>query len=78
MPSRDFCHLPIQSPLFAPPDVFEQIKIDVAYHNLPVTVVSVGSGLSYAGLGPTHHALEDIAFLRSIPNMRVLNPSDLR
>ena len=54
----------------------EQIKIDVAYHNLPVTVVSVGSGLSYAGLGPTHHALEDIAFLRSIPNMRVLNPSD--
>ena len=29
----------------------EQIKIDVAYHNLPVTVVSVGAGLSYAGLG---------------------------
>ena len=54
----------------------EQIKIDVAYHNLPVTVVSVGAGLSYAGLGPTHHALEDIAFLRSIPNIRVLNPSD--
>jgi transketolase len=54
----------------------EQIKIDVAYHNLPVTVVSVGSGLSYAGLGPTHHALEDISCLRSIPNMRVLNPAD--
>lgn len=54
----------------------EQIKIDVAYHNLPVTIVSVGAGLSYAGLGPTHHALEDIAFLRSIPNMRVLNPAD--
>ena len=54
----------------------EQTKIDVAYHNLPVTVVSVGAGISYAGLGPTHHALEDIAFLRSIPNIRVLNPSD--
>jgi len=54
----------------------EQIKLDVAYHDLPVTIVSVGAGLSYAGLGPTHHALEDIALLRSIPNMRVLNPCD--
>lgn len=54
----------------------EQIKIDIAYHNLPVTVVSVGAGLSYAGLGPTHHALEDIAFIRSIPNMRIICPSD--
>mgnify|MGYP003955486839 CR=1 FL=1 len=54
----------------------EQIKIDIAYHNLPVTIVSVGSGLSYAGLGPTHHTFEDIAFLRAIPNMRILNPAD--
>jgi transketolase len=54
----------------------EQIKIDVAYHNLPVIIVSVGAGLSYAGLGPTHHALEDIAFLRTIPNMRIVCPSD--
>ena len=54
----------------------EQIRIDVAYHNVPVTIVSVGAGLSYAGLGPTHHAFEDIAFLRAIPNMRVLSPAD--
>ena len=53
----------------------EQIRIDIAYHNLPVTVVSVGAGLSYASLGPTHHACEDIAFLRSIPNMRIFCPS---
>ncbi|MDE0766532.1 MAG: hypothetical protein OSB15_10705 [Amylibacter sp.] len=53
----------------------EQIRIDVAYHNLPVTIVSVGAGLSYAGLGPTHHSCEDIAFLRSIPNMRIFCPA---
>lgn len=54
----------------------EQIKIDIAYHNLPVIIVSVGAGLSYAGLGPTHHSCEDIAFLSCIPNMTVLCPSD--
>mgnify|MGYP006280280241 CR=1 FL=1 len=54
----------------------EQIRTDVAYHDLPVTIVSVGAGLAYAGLGPTHHACEDIAFLRAIPNMVVLCPGD--
>jgi transketolase len=43
---------------------------------VPVTVVAVGAGLSYAGLGPTHHACEDIAFLRAIPNMTVICPAD--
>ena len=47
----------------------EQIRTDLAYHFLPSIIVSVGAGLAYAGLGPTHHALEDIAFLRSIPNI---------
>lgn len=54
----------------------EQIKIDVAYHNLPVTIVGTGSGLSYAELGPTHHSFEDIAILRSIPDMRIFAPAD--
>ena len=54
----------------------EQIRTDAAYHNLPVTIVSVGAGLAYAGLGPTHHACEDISFLRAIPNMRVVCPGD--
>ena len=39
----------------------EQIKLDVCYHNLPVVVIGVGAGLSYAGLGPTHHSFEDLA-----------------
>lgn len=54
----------------------EQIRTDACYHNVPVTVVSVGAGLAYAGLGPTHHACEDISFLRSIPNMTVICPAD--
>ncbi len=54
----------------------EQIRTDVCYHDLPVTIVAVGAGLAYAGLGPTHHACEDISFLRSLPNMNVICPGD--
>jgi transketolase len=41
-----------------------------------VTIVAVGAGLSYSGLGPTHHSCEDISFLRSLPNMVVICPGD--
>ncbi len=54
----------------------EQIRVDLCYHNLPVVVVGVGAGLSYASLGPSHHACEDIALLRSLPNMNVCCPGD--
>ena len=54
----------------------EQIKIDIAYPNLPVIIVGVGAGLSYSGLGSTHHATEDIAILRSIPNLNIIAPAD--
>lgn len=54
----------------------EQIRVDVCYHNVPVTIVGVGSGLGYASLGATHHSCEDIAFLRALPNMTVLCPGD--
>jgi transketolase len=54
----------------------EQIRTDACYHELPVVIVSVGAGLAYAGLGPSHHACEDIAFLRAIPNMSVVCPGD--
>ncbi|WP_042695603.1 transketolase family protein [Azospirillum sp. B506] len=54
----------------------EQIRIDLCYHNLPSLIVGTGSGLSYGGLGPTHHSLEDIALLRAMPNMTVLCPAD--
>lgn len=54
----------------------EQIRVDVCYHEAPVIIVAVGAGLAYAGLGPTHHACEDIAFLRSLPGMVVCCPGD--
>lgn len=54
----------------------EQIRLDVCYHNLPVVIVGVGGGLSYASLGYTHHAVEDIAMMRMLPNMTVLCPGD--
>lgn len=55
---------------------YEQIKIDICYHNLPVVVVGVGAGLSYAGLGATHHSFEDIAIMRVLPNMHIMCPCD--
>lgn len=54
----------------------EHIRIDVCYQNAPVVIVGVGSGLSYASLGPTHHSCEDIACLRALPNMTVMCPAD--
>jgi transketolase len=54
----------------------EQIRNDICYHKLPVIIVGVGAGLSYASLGGSHHCLEDISFLRALPNMQVLCPSD--
>lgn len=54
----------------------EQIRVDVCYHNVPVTIVAVGAGMAYASLGPTHHACEDISLLRSLPNMKVVCPAD--
>ena len=55
---------------------FEQIRVDVCYHQAPVVIVGTGSGLSYSELGPTHHSLEDMAILRTLPGMRVLAPCD--
>jgi transketolase len=62
---------------FATTRVMEQIRIDICYHNLPVTIVGTGSGLSYASLGPTHHSLEDVALLRALPNLTVVCPADV-
>lgn len=47
----------------------EQIRVNVAMMNLPVTIVGVGAGLGYEDSGPTHHLTEDIALMRSMPNI---------
>lgn len=54
----------------------EQIRNDICYHNLDVTVVSVGGGLSYGSLGYSHHAIQDIAIMGSMPNISLLLPGD--
>src|SRR5436190_6908368 len=55
---------------------FEQIRIDVAYMNTNVRIVGVGAGFSYGSAGATHHAIEDIAVMRCLPNMTVVCPGD--
>ena len=55
---------------------FEFIRDDLAYQNLPVTVVGMGAGVVYSTLGSTHNAMEDIAIAASVPNMTVLTPCD--
>lgn len=55
---------------------YEQIRVDVCYHHVPVILVGTGSGLSYASLGATHHSCEDIAVLRVLPHMTVFCPGD--
>jgi len=54
----------------------EQIRYDVCYHKLNVKIISVGSGYAYGALGVSHHTTEDIAMIRSIPNIALCSPGD--
>lgn len=54
----------------------EQIRNDVCYHNADVKIVAVGGGLAYGAQGYTHHAVEDLAIMRVLPNMTVIAPGD--
>lgn len=54
----------------------EFIKNDAAAHNANVKIVGVGQGYSYSIYGHTHHAIEDVGALRSIPNLRIIAPGD--
>jgi transketolase len=55
----------------------EQIRNDAAYHNANVKIVAVGGGFSYGPLGMSHHATEDIAILRALPDVMVMAPGDI-
>ena len=54
----------------------EQIRNDICYHNANVTIVSIGGGFCYGPLGISHHATEDLAIMRAIPNLTVIAPGD--
>ncbi len=61
---------------FATMRCYEQIRNDVCYNNADVTILGVGSGLSYGILSATHFALEDIAIIRALPNISIFSPAD--
>ena len=53
----------------------EQIRNNIAYENLNVKIISNGAGYSYGALGFTHHGIEDIAIIKSLPNIIILTPT---
>jgi transketolase len=54
----------------------EQIKADVAYSQANVKLCGISSGVAYGELGPTHHSIEDLAWLRPMANLTLIVPSD--
>lgn len=54
----------------------EQVKADIAYSNANVKLVGISSGMAYGELGPTHHSIEDFAWMRVLPNLPVIAPCD--
>ena len=54
----------------------EQIKIDICSQQLPIKIIAVGAGYAYSEDGPTHHACEDIAIMRTLDGMQIYSPSN--
>lgn len=54
----------------------EQIKVDAAYSQHHMVLVGQSPGMAYGELGPTHHSIEDLAWLRAIPGLTVIVPAD--
>ncbi len=55
---------------------YEQIKIDICSMNLPAVIIGMGTGYMYSEDGPTHHVIDDISLMRSLPGMTIWNISD--
>ena len=54
----------------------EQIKVDLAYSKANVRLCAMSPGMAYGQLGPTHHSIEDLAWMRVLPNLTVIVPAD--
>jgi len=54
----------------------EQIRNDICYHGADVKIVSVGGGMAYGALGPSHFATEDLGIMRMLPGLVVVAPGD--
>ena len=61
---------------FAIARCLEQFRNDVCGQNLAVIAVSVGAGTAYGPQGYTHHGIEDVAFVRTLPNVALISPGD--
>lgn len=55
---------------------FEQVRNDVCLQKMNVKLVGIGAGFVYSNLGPTHHAIKDIALMRTLPDMTIFSPCD--
>ncbi len=56
----------------------EQIRVNVAYAKTDVKIIGIGSGFEYGSAGTTHYGLEDISIMRSLPDMDIYAPGDMR
>ncbi|MFA6196753.1 MAG: transketolase C-terminal domain-containing protein [Sulfurimonas sp.] len=55
---------------------YEQVRLDICYHELPVILIGIGSGITYAPAGMTHYSIEDITLAKTMPNLNIISPSD--
>jgi len=55
---------------------YEQVRNDICYQELPVTLIGIGSGVTYAPQGVTHYSVEDVAIARTMPNLTIFSPAD--
>lgn len=55
---------------------YEQVRNDICYQKLPVTLVGIGSGVTYALQGMTHYSVEDIGLAQTLPNLTIISPAD--
>ena len=55
---------------------YEQVRNDICYQRLPVVLVGIGSGVTYAPQGMTHYSVEDIGIAQTLPNLSIISPID--
>ncbi len=55
---------------------YEQVRNDICYQRLPVVLIGIGSGVTYAPQGVTHYSVEDLALAKTLPNLTVCSPAD--
>ncbi len=55
---------------------FEQINLDLGLRKFPVTIIGIGAGFSYSHEGPTHHSIQDVGIMKTIPGITIYNAAD--